>query len=272
MAEIGAVVTLLAALAGCQCADVPRSAPLAQVRSTLPGATSASSLARRVCDLLQRDPAQRRAQCCSTEARHFALECEQALGAALARGALEIDEAVLGECAAASAREQTGCDWVTPSQPLPPAVCRGLTRGLVAKGGDCRSTLECAGSLHCAGGTPSEAGRCAPPEPTGSACDRTNDGLEAYLFASDAEARQPICAGSCSMSTHRCQEAAPAAAHQVSVSPALPGAACRSDLDCPTGGCNVGRCGMKCTLSLASRPPSLPALAFQRRPTRLEPR
>lgn len=251
-------VLAVGVLVGCQCAEAPRAAP--PVRAE---ATTAASLAQTVCDVLQREPAQRRAQCCGAEPRHFSLECEQALSGALARHALAIDGAALEACAAASAREQAGCDWVTPGQPLPPAVCRVLSRGRVNEGGSCRSTLECAAPLHCAGSTPSEAGHCVAPEPAGSACDATADALATYLFA-ETERQHPVCAGGCSLLTHRCEDEPPATSHGGGLRRAQPGEACRSDLECESGGCDAGRCGMKCALAL--RPSSAQPLAFQRRP------
>ena len=247
-------------LVGCRCGEAPRSAP--PVPAKFPA--SAATLARRVCDVLQRQPAQRRAQCCGAEPRHFALECEQALGGALARQALEIDEAALEECAAASAREQSGCDWVTPGQPLPPAQCRALARGRVQAGDSCRSALECAASLHCAGSTPSEAGHCAAPEPAGSACEASADALATWLFAA-TERQHPACAGGCSLLTHQCQDEPRAAPHATGLARAQPGEACRSDLECESGGCEAGRCGRKCALTL--QPASPLSLSFPGRPT-----
>jgi hypothetical protein len=258
-------------LAGCLCNDAPRAQPArAAAASALPGAPSAaeSALASRVCGLLQREPAERRAACCGSDgARHVAAECEQVLGSALERGALQIDGAALEACAEASAREQLGCAWVNPSQPLPPLACRALTQGGVSEGGSCHSSLECEVPLHCSGATPSESGRCAAPEPNGSACSSTTDALAAYLFAGALSASHPQCAGSCSLVARRCEAPRPVVAGEGARTSgqARTGEACRSDFDCRAGGCNAGQCGMKCSIALPERAQrGAPALAFRR--------
>jgi len=261
--------------AGCLCNDAPRPtpalAPLPSVAQT--PAKAAAALASRVCGLLQREPARRRAQCCgSGEARHLGVECEQALAGALERGALAIAGAAVEACAAASVREVVGCDWVTPSQPLPPLACRSLSEGRVAEGGSCRSSLECVAPLHCSGSTPSQVGQCAAPQPDGSACGSTPDALATYLFAGDPERTHPSCAGTCSLLSRRCQAQSSAAeSSAVGESPrvdgqALAGQACRSDFDCRVGGCSAGQCGMKCSVALAANRAQggVPALAFRR--------
>jgi hypothetical protein len=259
---------LLAAVPGCLCNDGTPDA-VTSVAAASPASEPApdqSALAARVCDLLQRAPAQRRAACCgSGSSRHFAVECEQALGAALSRGSVQLDLDALAQCAAAVAQERDGCDWVTPSQPLPPAACRSLTRGSVPEAGSCRSSLECAGALHCRGGTASEPGHCAAPEPDGSACHAPVDALATYLFAAELERSHPTCSGSCSLTTQRC-DAATAGREAVAVTRrAQPGDACRSDFDCQLGGCVEGVCGMKCAISFARPSAEQPVLAFRRR-------
>jgi hypothetical protein len=272
----GVLLGCLAA-ASCRCNDAPRPAPaLAPLLPSVaqaPAKPASVALANRVCGLLQREPARRRAQCCSGgEARHLGVECEQALGAALERGALVIDDAAVEACAAASAREVLGCDWVTPSQPLPPPACRSLSEGRVAEGGSCRSSLECVAPLHCGGSTPSQAGHCAVPQPNGSACGSTPDALATYLLAGDAERSHPSCAGRCSLVSRRCEEATPAGDRPAAgeSGQALAGAACQSDFDCRAGGCSGGHCGMKCAVAFgASRgQASSSPLAFRRRADR----
>jgi hypothetical protein len=46
------------------------------------------------------------------------------------------------------------------------------------------------------------------------------------------------------------------------------GEACQSDFECASGGCSAGRCGMKCSVTLAAPGASGPALVFQRRAAR----
>jgi len=253
------------AFPGCLCHDGTRdglSPAAASSNATL--APSPATPAARVCTLLQREPARRRAECCGAGAgRHLALECEQTLSAALSRGSLQLDTDAVNRCAAALSEERSGCDWVTPSQELPPAACRNLTRGNVADGGSCRSSLECAGSLHCQGGTPSEPGHCAAPQPDGSACHAPGDALAVYLFALDLERAHPSCSGACSLASQRC-EAAPPRATGATARRAPPGEACRTDFDCELGGCVDGRCGMKCAVSFAAPPAEQPVLAFRR--------
>lgn len=260
---------LLALQQSCQCRESTRPA----VEAVAPASprVAGAALAQRVCSVLQREPAQRRQQCCGGDPeRHLASECQSALAPALERGSLSIDAAALEACARASAEQQQGCSWVTPGQPLPPAACQGLTRGRLSAGATCRSALECQSPLHCAGSTPSEPGRCALPGEEGSACATQSDPLAALLFSGDLERAHPSCSGSCSLLTRRCEAASAAAAQRSSGKAASrqtagSGEACQSDFDCASGGCSAGRCGMKCSVTLA--PPSAQgrALAFRRR-------
>jgi hypothetical protein len=200
------------------------------------------------------------------------------LGAALAAGRVAIDADAVSRCSEAVPKALEGCDWVTPGQPMPPAECRALTRGLVGAGSACRSSLECAAPLHCEGGTPTEAGRCTPPLPDGSACRAPSDNLAALLFERDLEQTHPSCAGACSLASHRCERVSPEPASRSERSSGarpgamlpdavLPGAACRTDFDCERGGCTAGVCGAKCAVSMAdpARVSSLPPLVLPRR-------
>lgn len=246
-----------------------REGPRPPAGAAAPQATARAEL---LCHLLQGGPAERRAACCGNAGGgHVEAECVRVLGAALAAGRVAIDDGALSRCSEALPTEFAGCDWVTPGQPMPPAECRGLTRGLVNAGAACRSSLECAAPLHCEGGTPTEPGRCSPPLPDGAACRAPSDNLASLLFARDLEQVHPSCAGACSLAAHRCEPKMPeqrdARAHAARQGAALPGAACRTDFDCQRGGCAAGVCGAKCAVSMAdaARLSSLPPLALPRR-------
>ncbi len=227
--------------------------------------------AERVCDLLQREPAQRKAACCSSAQPSSAFEdCAHRLDRALEAGAVGIQDAVLEACTLASEAHYAGCDWVTPSQPLPPAACRALVVGKLAAGAACHSSLECVSPLHCKGATPSEPGRCASPEPAGAACHTSSDALAAALMIIDLDVSHPPCDGACSAVSRRC-EPEPEAGMSTPVRKtrsAAAGEACENDFDCTEGGC-VGEpkhCGMKCAISFAHGVKhSQPALALPHR-------
>lgn len=241
--------------------------------SAAPPAAS-SAAAETLCHVLQGRPAERRSACCSGgSSSYLEKECVRAVTDAERGGRLALDGARLAACSEATERALAGCDWVTPGQPLPPAECRELTRGLVAAGGVCRSSLECAAPLHCQGSTPTQAGHCAAALPVGAACRAPADGLGSYLFARDLERTHPVCAGACSFVTHRCENAEPSAclaggdcpqglacragrcAAAATSGQKRAGEACQTDFDCAVGGCtgSPGTCGMKCAASLADR-------------------
>jgi len=245
---------LTLAVAGCR--DPRRSEPEragdGSVRVGLvkpPAAAAPAPEAIAVCDALQRRPLQRKAECCGGSPLTATFDaCVRALDRALGGGA-RVDSAALARCAAAVERERNGCDWVTPSVPLPPSECGGLIVGRVQTGGACHSSLECAAPLHCAGATPTEPGTCAEPLPIGAACARTSDAL-ASLLMTDVEPEHPLCAGSCSFGAGQCQATAPAGA-PAEARRGAPGEACSTDFDCARGGCgDSGQCGMKCAISL----------------------
>jgi hypothetical protein len=239
----------------------------------------------RVCRLLQRELAERRSACCGGRSGgHLEPECVRLLGAAVSAGSIALDDARIQSCSDALARQFVGCDWVTPSQSLPPAECRELTRGRLGLGSFCRSSLECTSPLHCEGLTPSKSGRCAAPLPVGAVCHPPADALASHLFAAHGDSAHPTCAGACSFVTHRCEAAASSGAAPCSggadsracaqpsgdtarLQPA--GAPCRTDFDCRVGGCSGEPpiCGMKCAVSLAERTrfSSRPPLVLPRR-------
>lgn len=250
-------------------AGAVESAPAAPPKAAI--AQPSMARAEQVCHLIQGGPAERRSACCGgSVAGHVEAECVRVLGAALAAGRLAIDDGALGHCSEALPSAFAGCEWVTPGQPIPPAECRELTRGLVSAGGACHSSLECATPLHCEGSTPTEAGRCSPALPAGAACRAPSDNLAALLFATDLERAHPVCSGACSLASHRCEAEATAHAEPAigaRLGTASPGAACRTDFDCERGGCSAGVCGAKCAVSMAdaARFSALPPLALPRR-------
>jgi hypothetical protein len=273
-----ALFCTLAVLAqGCRGAAREEAAPGVRLDA------AASSLGRvtRACHVLQGGPAERRAECCGGRpSSHLESACVRELSLALSAGRIDLDDAKVQRCSEASAVALSGCDWVTPGQPLPPPACEGLTRGRVGLGGTCRSSLECESPLHCEGSTPSQGGRCTAPKAAGEPCGVPADALATYFFARDLDRTHPTCAGECSLVTHRCE--APAAAPMATGGPPatassaasgkLPGEACLTDFDCRVGGCTgtPGTCGMKCSVSLADmdRFTSLPPLALPRRSPR----
>ena len=246
-----ALVPLLSFFAGCRASDHTE-------------APSAPALGARVCDVLVRKPAQRRAACCQTAPAAPFDACVSALDRALSAGRLHVDEGALARCEDAVSRERDGCAWVTPSLPLPPAACDGLFVGALPRGGECRSSLECAAPLHCAGATPAQAGTCAEPLPAGAECARTSDALASYTLSADVEREHPLCDGTCSFGAGKCQ-ALPASVASPRPRVAA-GEACLSDFDCATGGCDTsGHCGMKCSVSFdAPIAAAAPALVMRR--------
>jgi hypothetical protein len=261
--RLGVALAPLVCIASCRESSIGGAPSLP---ATLSRPASAPPLGARVCDVLVRQPVQRRAACCQTAAAAPFDACVSALDRALVSGRLRVDEGALARCQEATMRERDGCAWVTPSSPLPPAACDGLFVGAVPSGGACHSSLECAAPLHCAGATPAQAGTCAEPLPVGAECARTSDALASYTLSVNVEREHPLCDGSCSFGAGKCQ--ASRAASAASPKPRVAaGEACRSDFDCATGGCDAsGHCGMKCSVSFDPIAASTPALVMRRTP------
>ncbi|HMI87700.1 MAG TPA: hypothetical protein VK550_26620 [Polyangiaceae bacterium] len=220
------MIALLVTAASCRSsADAPSSFP--DGGSAQPAASASSSpvdalgtiyprgapphpRATRLCDTLHAVPARRKAECCggvapdAGAAPFLATECARVLGATLDAGTVELDEAVVDRCAAAMSAAFTGCDWVTPSPPALPEVCQQLLRGKLARGGVCRSSLECAGDMHCEGVGPTKTGICAPPAGEGAGCGAHVDVLATYLSDRHLPTAHPFCAEHCSLVAHRC--------------------------------------------------------------------
>jgi hypothetical protein len=202
-------------------------------------------LAERLCAALQETPVKRRAACCSTAPGVLVTsECVRMLSAAIHFGALTVAPADVDACVAALDRTFTGCDWVGPNAPQPPAECQGLIHGTLADGAKCRSSLECKDGLRCQGVGPTDTGTCASPRDDGSGCGASVDALATYARQNGYEAQHPECKGFCDR--HRC---APAAAL---------GAACRIDVQCGPGhACVGGKCAS--AVGGARPPPRKPA-------------
>ena len=289
--KIGACLALgLAALAAQSCREkaallepAPTRAANATVTRTALAPSSVSGArrieidprAQRVCELVQREPAQRKADCCGSAAPSDAFdECTRRLSLALDAKAVDIDSSALAACTVAAEAHYAGCDWVTPSQPLPPPACQALVSGKLQDGAMCRSSLECVSPLHCKGATPSEPGHCAPPEPVGAACHTGSDALGAALMVMSLDATHPTCQGTCSAASRRCEPASAQPTCEGSkyalgrkTRSAAAGDACENDFDCAEGGCGgePKHCGMKCAISFARGAASKPALVLPRR-------
>jgi hypothetical protein len=156
-----------------------------------------ATVAKNVCDTLQKLPEQRRVACCHREGgSDLAVVCTRELDSALARGTIKLDPARADACAAATSAALEGCGWVGPLLPPPPAQCAQLIEGTLAAGASCRSSLECRDGLHCRGVTPGGAGTCAAPAAVGSACENPADNLVSLTRAKD-DPRHPVCDGAC---------------------------------------------------------------------------
>jgi hypothetical protein len=155
-----------------------------------------SAAASRLCELFQRLPRSRRAEC---EGRASGLtlerECTRVLSGALASGALELDQSAAERCEAEQRERYQTCGFVAEPSLTPLPSCAALWRGKLAVGERCRSALECQRGLTCSGVGPLDPGVCAQPKPSGAGCGRALDVLAAYVPHSEAD--HPECAGSC---------------------------------------------------------------------------
>lgn len=277
MQRFPALFALSLTLIGCRAADSTRGKrdAASKAEAALSAAT-ALQRARGLCEALHVKPGRRVGECCGRPPpRYLFDECVGVLGDALRTQAVQLDAQAVARCSQSVERSLTGCDWVTPSQPLPPAVCQGIVRGRVREGGRCRSSLECAAPLHCRDAKAGEPGRCRAPQAIGATCVSGPDLLAAYLLERDVARTHPLCADSCSALSQRCESKpalGSACASSVQCAPgqrcvgghcaesaqparASAGAVCSTDLECAAGGCSRAedgqkRCGMKCSVSL----------------------
>jgi len=180
-------------------------------------------LAQKLCAGLTEMPEKKRAACCSTPPGAVVTsECARVLSAAIRSNAIELSEAAVDRCIDAFDKILSGCDWVGPFAPVPPPECQGLVKGLVPEGGECRSSLECAGSLRCRGVGPTTAGKCARAGAVGELCGGTTDTLATLVRQNDLDEQHPECVtGHCIK--HRC------------AMPVLADGVCQVTLDCAEG-------------------------------------
>jgi hypothetical protein len=184
-------------------------------------------LAQKLCETLNELPEKKRAACCSaTPGIVVTSECTRMLSAALRHHAVEIAESDVTACASAFEQTLSGCDWVGPFAPGPPAACLGIIKGKLAAGQKCRSSLECSGDQRCLGVGPTTPGKCGPQKATGDLCGGTTDTLAGYTRQNthgDIDKRHPEC-----KSTERCIK------HKCGA-PGTDGAACQTTSDCSDG-------------------------------------
>lgn len=213
-------------------------ASLAATAFAATDATTPARLSQRLCDVLQALPEAGKARCCgSSPTGSLAGLCVRELEPSLRSGAIALDAADVERCAAASARDLAGCDWVTPYLPRTPVACRDVLHGRLDANARCRSSLECRDGLACRGGTSATPGICAPPGDVGAVCGGAADRLASSARATDLERRHPECAGFCRHG--RCAAAAPV------------GGECSAEQQCSAGNhCASRRC-------VAGPPPAL---------------
>ena len=226
--------SMLATAAGCRSGDPSRRvtpAPSGDADAG-PGPLASTAGATALCDALHALPGRRVAECCGTPPSRFLYdECVRVVSASLDAGSVELDPDALARCTKASALSLSGCDWVTPSEPLAAPDCQGLFRGKTPKGGVCRSSLECADRLHCEGLGPTKTGICTEPQAIGAGCGPHVDVMATYVLERDLERSRPFCSEFCSLVSHKCE--------------AIPkeGASCLSTVNCAAGqSCSAGRC------------------------------
>lgn len=193
-------------------------------------------LAKKLCEALHLLPAQRKAQCCGTPPQRFLLdECVQAVTRSLDSRSVDLDPRAVQACVTSVEETLTGCDWVTPGQPLTPAACQAVFRGKVLAGSACRSSLECEGDLHCNGTTPTRAGVCATPAGVGAGCGTHVDALAAYTLTRGLERSHPFCADFCSLLSHKCEASPPEGAR------CMASVNCARGQTCVRGACSAAR-------------------------------
>jgi hypothetical protein len=182
-------------------------------------------LAQKLCETLNEMPEKKRSACCNaTPGIVVTSECTRMLSAALRHNAVELAESDVGACAAAFDQTLTGCDWVGPFPPGPPAACLGIIKGKLASGHKCRSSLECTGDLRCLGVGPTTPGKCGPQKAPGDLCGGTTDTLSGYTRqSSDLDKRHPECRSTEKCIRHKC------------TAPVTDGNACQTTSDCAEG-------------------------------------
>jgi hypothetical protein len=170
-----------------------------ETESVYPARTEpVNALARTLCKALHDLPEERRSSCCNqTAGLVVTAECERMLHHALESKAISLEQAKLDGCVKAIGETYQGCDWVGPFPPPLPPACAGLTRGTLASGKPCRSSLECEGSLRCKGVGPTTLGVCSEAGNKGESCGSTVDPLATYVRVTDLETSHPSCKSYC---------------------------------------------------------------------------
>ncbi len=179
-------------------------------------------LAEKLCKGLHEMPEDKRAKCCTTTMGIVVTsECVRNLSAALKYKALDLSESDVDACLAAFEKTLTGCDWVGPFPPGPPAACMGMFKGKIGAGQKCRSSLECQKNLRCLGVGPTTPGKCGDAKSTGELCGGTVDTLATYTRQNDLDKQHPECKEKCIK--HKCSP------------PAAADATCQTTADCEEG-------------------------------------
>jgi hypothetical protein len=224
---LGLTAAALLLPVGCRRAPVPADEP-EEIVPVFPRAGGPiDARAQRLCQVLHELPARARTGCCGGSPGITLTDaCTRALSLSLGAGAVTLDEPALKSCEQEAAAALSGCQWVGPHPPDPPAACRRLIAGRLDRGQRCRSNLECQPGTFCRGLGPTDLGRCAPPQPTGSLCRTGVDPLAGYL-RQPLERAHPECEGFCHR--NRCFAALAS------------GATCRVDEQCGPAGRCAGR-------------------------------
>jgi hypothetical protein len=151
------------------------------------------------------------------------------LTAAIAFGAVALEESDVNACEKAVQGAYEGCEWPGPFMPDVPAECLGIVKGRLASGKRCRSSLECEGDLRCHGVSPTTVGRCGPAGADEQRCNGSGDALAGFTRQNDVDVRHPECKGWCNRT--KCAPLADA------------GAPCTLSMACGKGSlCALGKC------------------------------
>jgi hypothetical protein len=162
-----------------------------------------SAEATKLCEMFQRVPRLRRAECNHAGSGvTLERECTRVLSGALASGALTLDSSAADSCEAEQRARYDDCSFANQTALAPLQACAGLWQGTRQLGERCSSALECQPGLSCAGVGPLDSGLCARPKAAGESCGRAIDVLAAYL--PHRESDHPECSGTCV--NGRCRE------------------------------------------------------------------
>lgn len=248
------LVGLLAVLSACprnaDKTEAPKTEPVgdedakseAPVRATYGAVDKIAPEAERYCTAVHGLVEHRNKECCGRGSSRAIVgrQCKNLLTAAMADGALTVDEKSLATCESERSQSLAGCDWVGGRLDLPES-CGAALSGTRAAGKSCRSSLECSVGLVCAGVSPSEAGRCAEPATAGKRCGTGIDPLAGYVGLAGSD-RVQECAGFCA--NHKCRSFAELGERCVSNAHCGPHAHCNADKVCAKGA--AGAVGEAC--------------------------